>query len=329
MNIKQLAAEAGVSTATVSRVFSHHPNVKEEIRRRILDIARANRYHPRLSARHRNIVILTSYRELYPMPSYVEMVLAELTRELANRGFRIEIVPRENRNLLKQIPFCAAVGIGADLSSFPDWDETFGVPLVIVDRPIPRTQGEISSVRSDEEQAMDLAVSCFAEDGASRVGCIFYGRSGIGNTLIREAALRSALKKYGFPVSDKLIRYAGDGRYGAVIDDMLAEGVDALFCPGGNAGIEVSCRLAARGKKIPDEIALIASERAVFSRYAVPPQTTISQDYPLLARTVVEVIEARLHGESAPETVVLPYKLIRRSSTRNRKTAGKTPAAAG
>ena len=70
-------------------------------------------------------------------------------------------------------------------------------------------------------------------------------------------------------------------------------------------------------RKIPDDISLIASEQTFFSRYGTPPQTTITPDYPALAGTVADVIEARLEGRKAPSRTVLPYLLIQRESVRS------------
>ena len=36
MKIQEIAEKAGVSTATVSRVFSHHPNIREELRAHVV-----------------------------------------------------------------------------------------------------------------------------------------------------------------------------------------------------------------------------------------------------------------------------------------------------
>ena len=58
MNIKKLAEEAGVSTATVSRAFSHSPNVRPDVRKKILTLAKKYNYHPRIFAKLRNIVII-------------------------------------------------------------------------------------------------------------------------------------------------------------------------------------------------------------------------------------------------------------------------------
>ena len=90
--------------------------------------------------------------------------------------------------------------------------------------------------------------------------------------------------------------------------------MDALFCPGGNAGIVSLYAFSLYNRRVPDDISLIASEQTFFSRYAVPPQTTITPDYPAMASATVDIIEARLDGQMAPPSVVLPYSLLSRES---------------
>ena len=64
------------------------------------------------------------------------------------------------------------------------------------------------------------------------------------------------------------------------------------------------------------DISLIASERTVFSRYATPPQTTISQNYAAQASAVADALDARLSGQPFPRRTVIPYQLILRDSVR-------------
>ena len=85
MKIQEIAKKAKVSTATVSRVFSNHPNIREELRERVLSVARETGYHPRLSQKQQNVVIISPFREIYPIRSYVEMVTSELALTLSAR----------------------------------------------------------------------------------------------------------------------------------------------------------------------------------------------------------------------------------------------------
>ena len=112
MKIQEIARLANVSTATVSRVFSRHPNVREEVREAVLEVARKYNYRPRLSGKQKNVVLITPYKQLYPAAEFVEMVTSKLIQQLSPAGFRIEIVPHDNLSRLSEISFCGAVGIG-------------------------------------------------------------------------------------------------------------------------------------------------------------------------------------------------------------------------
>lgn len=316
MKLQEIAKKAGVSTATVSRVFSHHPNVREDVRSHVFAVAGKYGYHPRLSTKMRNIAVIIPYKSVYPVQSYVEMVLTELTHELPAHGYRIEILPQENLEQLPRIQFCGAIGIGIDATLFRNWDDTFAAPLIVVDRDAPGSAKEIYSVRSDEMQAMELAIAHLAENGCRKVGTIIYGREGEGNTGIRCCGVRKALKKHGLPVETALIRFALEDGYIEAIGKQLRLGIDALFCPGGNAGMVAAYALSLYNRKVPEDISLIASERTVFSRYAIPPQTTITQDYGALAKAVADALDARLNNLSVPHSTTIPYKLIVRDSVR-------------
>ena len=208
MKIQEIAREAGVSPATVSRVFANHPNIREEVREQVFAVARKYGYHPRLSSKQQNVVIVSPYHEIYPIRSYVEMVISELALALSARGYRIEMLPLDNLGQLERIRFCGAVSIGIDAEEFGNWEERFAAPLIVVDRDAPAGPGEIYSVRSDENQAMALGVGCLAEHGCRRVGVIIYGKPGIGNAELRREAALSALRRCGLPVSGRLVRFA-------------------------------------------------------------------------------------------------------------------------
>lgn len=318
MKIQDIAKLAGVSTATVSRAFGHHPNIRPELREHVFAVAREHGYHPRVSVKQRNIVIITPYGRHYPVQSCVDMILLELTREFPRRGFRLEILPCDNLERLGGIQFCGAAAIGAEPEEFRDWHDRFAAPLVLVDRKPPLPRPGVYCVRSDETQGMELAIDHLHQRGCRKIGCVIHGDPGTGNADLRHAAIQTALRARGYPADEYLIRFSGPGseRYVEVIGKLLRQGVDALFCPGGNAGIAAQYALALFNRRIPEEVSLIASEQSSFSHYGVPPQTTITQDYPAVAARVADVIAAAVDGRKAPSETVLPYQLIPRESVR-------------
>ncbi len=321
MKIQDIAKLAGVSTATVSRVFNHHPSIRPELRAHVFAVARQYGYHPRLSTKQKNVVILTPYNSIYPVQSCVDMILAALTQEFPRRGFRLEILPVNNRERLESIQFCAAVAIGVEPSEFRDWPERFAAPLVIMDREGADNVSDIHFVRSDEEQGMRIAIDHLYERGCRHIGCIIHGSEGTGNTDLRRAAVIRALKAHQLPANDATVLLSGPGseKYVELTGKLLKQGVDALFCPGGNAGIAVLYALSLYNRHVPEELSLIASEQTFFSHYAVPPQTTVSPDYSAMAAAAADMIDARLDGQSAPIRTILPYRLIARESVSSRR----------
>lgn len=319
MNIRKIAELAGVSPATVSRVFSHHRGISADIRSRVLEISRKNGYHPRFSQRQKNVVIITPYNSDFPVQSCVDMILSALMRVLPEAGFRLEILPLNNIERLESIQFCGAVAIGGELSDFPGWAEKFPVPLVIMDRPQWKNGVEnVFFVRSDEAQGMELAIDHLYRNGCRKIGCIIHGTPGFGNAAMRCEAVCDALKQRGLQADQTTVCYSGNGseKYLELIGKMLNRNVDALFCPGGNAGIAGMYALALFNRKVPDDISLIASEQTFYSRFAVPPQTTISPDYDGMARAVTGIFNDHLAHKAQNSTVTLPYQLIERESVK-------------
>ena len=320
MNIKKIAELAGVSPATVSRVFSRNHGVREEVAEMVLKTAAQFHYHPRISEKQKNVVLITPYNSVYPVQSCIDMLVMALMQELPKQGFRVEILPVNSMERLSDVRFCGAVAIGLEPVMFRDWARKYNAPLVILDRarPAEGCGSDVFFVNSDEAMGMELAIAHLKERRCRKIGCIIHGNPGEANGDLRYKAILAALKKYAFPVDEFLIHFSGSSRekYVELVGKLLKLGVDALFCPGGNAGIVVLYALSLYGKQVPEDVSLIASEQTFFSNYAVPPQTTITPEYALLASKVVEIITARIDGREAPTVTMLPYRLIRRESVK-------------
>jgi len=320
MNIRKIADIAGVSPATVSRVFSRNPGVNKDIADKIRKIAVKYNYHPRISEKLKNVLIITPYNGSYPVQSCIDMLLMALTAELPEAGFRVEILPINSLERVPDIRFCAAAAIGIEPSALADWEDKFAEPLIFMDRHpgAVKSGNNVFFVNSDEFSGMELALKHLKERNCRKIGCIIHGNPGEGNVSLREQAIRAALKKLDLPDASQLIHFSGNdnSRYVEQVGKLLKLGVDALFCPGGCAGITVLYAMSLFNKRIPEDISLIASEQTFFSNYAVPPQTTVTQEYQQLARKVRELIEKYLAGENIPRISTLPYRLIVRESVK-------------
>ena len=320
IKIQELARLAKVSVATVSRVFNHHPNIRPELRRRVLEVAEQNGYHPRISLKQKHVVIITPYSEVYPSQGCVDMILMALTQEMPRRGFRLEILPANNHKKLEGIQFCAAVAICPSAGDFVDWQKRFPAPLIILDRERSPLHPGIFCVRSDEAQGMKIAIQHLHEHGCRKIGCIIHGEPGEGNAGVRCQAIVRALKSRKLPYDDSLVLFSGNGseKYVELIGKLLKQKIDGLFCPGGNAGIIALHAFSLYGYKVPENISLIASEQTSFSQYTIPALTSIAPDYRAMAAATADIIESHLYGESSENNIVLPYSLIKRESVGRR-----------
>ncbi len=314
--LEDIAKLAKVSSATVSRVFNHHPSISLEVRKRVFSIAREHGYRPRISVKQKNVVVITPYNPVYPVHSCVEMILMALIQEMSRRGFRLEILPENNLERLDSIQFCAAVAIGAEPSSFKDWSDRYVLPLIVMDRDGEDLGPEVFYVRADDAQGMQLAIEHLKVRGCQMVGSIVHGNPGTGNADLRHAGITEALTACKLPAAQSLTCYSGPGtdKYVELIGKLLKQGVDALFCPGGNAGVVSLYAFSLYNRQVPHDISLIASEQTQFSQYSVPPLTTISPDYPAMASATADIIEARIAGTDCPRKTILPYSLIERES---------------
>ena len=318
--ISDVAQLAKVSSATVSRVFNHHPNVHLDVRKRVFDAARELDYRPRPSLKQKNVVVITPYAPVYPVQSCVDMILMALVQEMSRRGFRLEILPENNRDRLDGIQFCAAIAIGAEPSTFTDWSDRYAMPLVIMDRDGPANSPDIYYVQSDNAQGMRLAIEHLHARGCQKIGCVIHGNPGTGNADLRHDGIVKALSDCKLPVDESLIYFSGHGtdKYVELIGKLLKQEVDALFCPGGNAGVVSYYAFSLYNRQVPKEISLIASEQTLSSQYSVPPLTTITPDYSAMAVAAADVIEAQARGDDMPAKTVIPYLLISRESVRKK-----------
>jgi DNA-binding LacI/PurR family transcriptional regulator len=311
MKLQEIAKLAGVSPATVSRVFSHHPNIRNKVREHVFAIAKKHGYHPRLATKQRNVVIIIPGDQIYPIRNCLEMVMMALTRELPKRNFRIEVLPQDNMERLDSIQFCGAVAIGANPVDFEKWPNRYSAPLVLIDREASRNAPNVYSVHSDEMQGMEIAIGHLHERGCRKIGCVIHDS---GNADIRRKGITQALESRDLPADDKLMHLTKDDNYVEIIGKLLKRNIDALFCPGGNAGIVSAYALSLFNKRVPEDISLIASEYKFYSQYATPPQTTITQDHETLAEITADIIESHHSKNKISPNTILPYSIIIRDS---------------
>jgi LacI family transcriptional regulator len=336
VTIRDVAAAAGVSHQTVSRVLNNRPDVADETRTRIWQIIEEMNYQPSAIARS-----LTRQRSL--------------TLGIVTAGLKYVGPSRTLNGIIKQ---AEAIGYTLLLKELPDIHANNVQPLLnsLRERRVDGILWAVPEVGDNrgwlEEQLGELTVPMIfmtmeARPGVSTIAVDNYagGRMATEHLLQqgyqhiahlsgpldwwearqRKAGWRDALLAAGVPVSPL---HAVEGTWSSAsgeraIGQLLASypEMDAVFAGNDQMALSVLQIACRKGIQVPQNLAVIGFDGLSEAAHYWPPLTTVYQDLQLLGSTAVqELIRAidahRLQpGTFEPRTILLRPELIVRESS--------------
>lgn len=299
-SIQEVAAVAGLSTATVSRVFNKSGNVDEGTRARVLSAAQTLGYSPRSTARRDAVGILIEDLAALRSGGYTGFILASLIEELSRRGLRVEIIRAVDLPLVHPCFYSGFVSALYRSESLQELALLKGARLAAVNE----APDDVPLVRSNEAQGMELAVARLAERGHRRIELFLpAGATRAGHE--RASGFRAALKRRGLPTD------------GVVFDSfeeirVVRGGATAFVAAGEEAGLALHRAIRQAGLRVPDEVSLVAMEHSGVSDKLDPPHTTLVQNFKELARRAVALAVGAAPDNPEP----VPYGFIERSTIR-------------
>lgn len=320
--IKDVAARAGVSIKTVSRVINDEPRVSPATAEAVLEAVAAlgfRRNDAARTLRQGSNVTLGLVLEDFSDP-FSSQLTAAVEQQVHRHGYTLlagtsaEDSARE-RELITT--FCARRVNGlivvptAGRHQYLLPDIAAGVAVVFVDRP---TDLDVDTVLSDNVGGVRAGVLHLVRQGHRRIG--FLGdRPDIYTATQRVAGYRAALSEAGLPVDESLIELAPPSVAGvrAALDRMLAgpDPVTAVFT--GNGPLTVAAVQIFRG--YASRPALVGFDDFELADVLSPGITVVAQDPAALGRTAAELLLRRLAGDRGPaRRVVLGTALIPRGS---------------
>lgn len=338
--IKDVAKRAGVSIKTVSNVLNDYPHLTPETRGKVERALAELDYRPNIAARNlrrgRTGVIALA------LPSMRSPYFAELAdlvfTEAQSRGLTLLIDCTQGdleRERLAAESFRTQLIDGMILQS---WSLPPGYlrgrpgdsPLVLLgERMVPAIDG----VAIDSREVASAAVRHLLDLGRRRIGVI--GAPGVSRggqrtpePLRRREAYERTLLDAGVPFDADLMVMLRQHKPEFVADAVeqllaLPAGVDALFCFNDRVALGAIRALIARGKRVPDDVAVIGIDDIEGARLTTPSLSTIAPDKPGIARTAVEMLVQRIEGSDRPARhVVAEFELKARESTLGRTAAG-------
>ncbi|HEY9595876.1 MAG TPA: LacI family DNA-binding transcriptional regulator [Spirochaetia bacterium] len=327
-SIADIAAIAGVSKSTVSRALNDSTLVEESTRKRIKTIAEEHRFRPSATARNlslrttRTIAFVThaySRDECCVSDPFSLEIMGGIAIGLHELGYDLLVlhVDPDDREWASQYLDTGRVDGFILMTSVKkrahiDMLLELGAPFVAWGQGA----GAFCSVCGDDRVGGRLAAERLLSLGRRRIGFI-------GGTRIelevkeRYRGFEEGLTAGGSAVDPLLVTW-GDysERSGALAAEELLDRepkLDAIFANSDIMAIAAMRALQARGRKIPDDIAVIGYDGLSLASYVSPALTTISQKIPLAGKLLARDLVAYLE-QGIITTTTIPVELVTRQS---------------
>jgi len=330
LTLEDIARLVGVSRSTVSRVVNNHPNVSEDVRKRVLETIRSTGYHPNAAARSLasqrswmiGLILPHSVGSIFIDPYFPQLIqgIAQACNQhdyslgfflVGSREDEEKIFPRVSRRgmldgVIVQTGHHGEPLIGRLIDSM--------IPLVVVGRP-PSSEN-VSYIDIDNVNASYNAVSHLIRLGYEHIGTITGPAESTVGIDRKEGYLR-ALTERGRIIDPSLIvegDFTETGGYYAM-KELLPSHPDAIFAASDIMAFGAMRAVREAGHKVPDDVAFVGFDDLPLPNSSYPALTTIRQPILQFSTSAVEILMDLIeNGREPPRRVIMATDLIIRES---------------
>ena len=312
--IREVAALAGVSTGTVSRVVAANPRISPATRARVLEAMDQLAYQPNAAARAMRTNVTNTVGLMIPnivCPIFIR-TMAGVEEELGRHGYMLFAFSSDSRPE-RELAFLRAAGErqmdGLIMSVCDENDERtvaqigrMDMPVVVVDRDVAVATDR---VEVEHTAAMGAVMEHLLSMGHRRIGLIAAQTNRPGKQ--RLATYRRALAEAGISVDEWLVRSSADcGRgaeYGAAEAHDLLTGPNpptALIAAGADFFQGALRAIRTLGLSIPQDLSFVGADDPALAEIAGPPMTVIDRDMREAGRQAARLLIERLENPGMP-----------------------------
>lgn len=333
VTIKDVAHNAGVSTATVSAVINDADWVPEETRARVQAAAMGLGYRPNRLARGLKTrasgtvgvivsdlmnpfftdVVRSLGRSLRKHDQTLLLCDAEHSYELGTKYFETLLEKRVDGFVL----------IGSSVPTEIVAAHAHHVPIVAIERDYDLDK--VTCLLVDSEQGGFDATTHLIEGGRQRIAVITGPSAGPGHTtygcVASHEGYRRALSEAGRPYLPDLV-VEGDFQFDGGRTAMrqlfgLPEPPDAVFASNDLMALGAMLEARQAGVIVPDDLAVVGYDDLPMAQLVTPPMTTLGMPREMLGSEAAALLHARLSdcGASTPTQRMFPANLIVRGSS--------------
>ena len=327
--LDDVAAAAGVSRSTASRAINGGARVSPDALAAVQAAVAELGYTPNPAARSLVTRRTDSIALVVPVPDttiladpFLVGVLRGVSVGLKGSDLQLVLLLRRDDESPDRIARYLASGHvdGAIIASHRRGDgieaalESSGLPAVIVGRPYGGY--EFPHVELDNAGAARLATEHLISKGRTRIAAIT-GPLNMAVGVDRKAGWQSALESAGLAAdawAEAKMFTAGAGAEAA--EQLLTNHpeIDAIFAASDLIAEGAMSVLAAAGKRVPDDIAIVGIDNLGVAERTNPPLTSVINPVEQISVTATEILLGLMRGEEAPPPRYLPARLVFRAS---------------
>ncbi len=301
--LQDIAKEAGVSLATVSRVANNHQGVAEGTRTAVLKAMRRLRYVGAAKVQLRIGVIIPDWSNPFfcQLSSELEAQFDKLNAQtiIASSGEHsereVELIERFYAIDVQGVVYIGMTQSTALLTLIADGK----VPVVSVDRHGPADTPAIDYVSVDSRDGTARAISCLHTLGHRRIGYI-RGLSGTTTAEERYFSFLAGMQRLDCAVDDSLV-FEGNYEFesGRMCGDKILklardEWPTAILAANDLMALGLMQRLQEARIRIPDDLSVVGFDNIPESTQIFPRLTTLAQPLREIVETAVRLLRARM-----------------------------------
>lgn len=331
ITIYDVAREAGVSMATVSRVVNGNPNVKPSTRKKVNDAIERLGYRPNAVARGLASKKTTTVGVI--IPDISRLFFAELARGVEDIATMYKyniILSNSDKNKEKELSlFNTMLGkqvdgivfMGADITD-EHLEEFKKSPVPVVMAAVSEAAGDLPVVSIDYEQGAFDAVTYLLERGHKNIGFVGGPLQEPINGEKKLSGYRRALKEAGIEFNKEYV-FDGDYSHESGINAIKAfEGLNesptAIFVATDEMALGVIHGAQDMGLNVPNDLEVIGFNNSKLATMVRPQLTTVVQPMYDVGAVAMRLLTKLINKEEVDEKqVILPHRIEVRQSTKS------------